>query len=97
MDTIGIKMLKSIDILFELLPVTINKVIFVKESFKKSDLITAVNNQKKCPVVQTIDLSAGSLSDIRESLHIMVTTGANKTMGVIQCKNSYRQNEGIFI
>ena len=97
MDTIGIKMLKSIDILFELLPVTINKVIFVKETFKKSDLITAVKNHKKCPVVQTIDLSAGRRSDILESLHVMVATGANKKTGVIQCKNSYRQSEGTFI
>ena len=95
MDTIGIKMLKSIDILFELLPVAINKVIFVKESFQKSDLITVVNKLKKCPVVQTMDLSSGRWSEIRESLHIMVATGAKK--GVIQCKNSYRQSEGIFI
>ena len=96
MDTIGIKMLKSIDILFELLPISINKLVFVKESFKKSDLLTAISDQKKCPVVQTIDLSLKRRIDIQESLHIMVATGANKRTGVIQCKNSYH-NEGEFI
>ena len=73
-----------------------NKVVFVKESFKKSDLITVVNDQKKCPVVQTIDLSLKRRIDIQESLHIMVATGSDKN-GVIQCKNSYRQNEGTLI
>lgn len=106
MDTNGIKMLQSIRIAFDLLPpsVTMNKVTFVKETIEKSDLINAMRAQK-CPVVHTIDLSS---PNITESLHIMVATGfhskklsstqttpvgsANTTY--VQCKNSYRNNQG---
>ena len=97
MDSEGVKMLKSIDMVFELLPISINKVIFLKETIKKSDLMAEIKINKKCPVVQTIDLSARNWTALEESLHVMVATGVFEKPDFIQCKNSYRHNKGKFI
>ena len=97
MDSEGVKMLKSIDMVFELLPISMNKVVFVKETIKKSDLMAEIKINKKCPVVQTIDLSARNWTALEESLHVMVATGVYEKPDFIQCKNSYRHNKGKFI
>ena len=99
MDTNGIKMLKSIRMAFDLFPstVTMNKVTFVKESIEKSFLIDSIK-AKKCPVVHTMDMSSRNENELKESLHIMVATGVRSTTKktFIQCKNSYRNNQGNF-
>ena len=46
MDSEGVKMLKSIDMVFELLPISMNKVVFVKETIKKSDLMAEIKIKK---------------------------------------------------
>ena len=97
MDSEGVRMLKSIDMAFELLPISMNKVVFIKEIIEKPDLMAEIKISKKCPVVQTIDLSARNWSALAESLHIMVATGVYENPDYFQCKNSYRNNQGIFI
>ena len=97
METCGINMLKSIQNVFELLPVPLNKAVFLKECIDKSDLIKEIDNDK-CPVVHTIDLSLRTRDAVQKSLHIMVATGVHYSLIDssiwIQCKNSYRQNQG---
>ena len=56
MDTSGLKLLKSVRMVFDLLPIPMNKVAFIKECIDKSDLVNAINNEYKCPVVHTVDL-----------------------------------------
>ena len=100
MDTYGLQMLKSVCMVFDLLPIPMNKVVFVKECIDKGDLVNAICQEHKCPVVHTMDLSLGGKEAIQESLHIMVATGVSTNkinIPCIQCKNSYRQNEGKFI
>lgn len=85
---------------FDLLPVPMSKVLFEKQCIDKVDLVNAIEHEKKCPVVHTIDLSAKRKEAIQKSLHIMVATGVflnDSNITVIQCKNSFRQNNGKFI
>ena len=84
---------------FDLLPVPMSKVLFEKQCIDKKDLVNAIEHENKCPVVHTIDLSVKGKEAIRKSLHIMVATGvflneSNATF--IQCKNSFRRNNGKF-
>ena len=99
MDTTGLKMLKSIRMVFDLLPIPMNKVEFNKESIDKRDLVNAINYEDKCPVIHTMDLDLEE-QEAYENLHIMVATGVTtneKNTTFIQCKNSYRNNHGIFM
>ena len=100
MDTNGLKMLKSIRMVFDLLPIPMNKVVFVKDCIEKRDLVNAIIHENKCPVIHTIDSSLGENDAIENSLHIMVATGVStdeENTTYIQCKNSYRNNDGIFV
>ena len=100
MDTNGLKMLKSIRMFFDLLPIAMNKVVFAKECIEKRDLVNAIIHEDKCPVIHTIDLSLAEQDAIENSLHIMVATGVStneENTTYIQCKNSYRINDGIFV
>ena len=100
MDTNGLKMLKSIRMVFDLLPIPMNKVVFVKDCIEKRDLVNAIIHEDKCPVIHTIDSSLDENDAIEKSLHIMVATGVStneENTTYIQCKNSYRNNDGIFV
>ena len=100
MDTNGLKMLKSIRMVFDLLSIPMNKVVFAKECIEKRDLVNAIIHEDKCPVIHTIDLSLAEQNAIANSLHIMVATGVStneENTTYIQCKNSYRNNDGIFV
>ena len=100
MDTNGLKLLKSFCKVFDLLPVPMSKVLFEKQCIDKGNLVNAIKHENKCPVVHTIDLSVKGKEAIQESLHIMVATGVSlgpSNTTFIQCKNSFRQNNGKFI
>ena len=100
MDTSGLKLLKSVRMVFDLLPIPMNKVAFIKECIDRSDLVDAINHEYKCTVVHTMNLCQRGQKAVEDSLHIMVATGVStneKNMTCIQCKNSYRINNGKFI
>jgi len=101
MDAAGILMLRSVRIVFEIKPESMN---FIKERFNSDDIIVALTEQpKKCPAIVTFNLYGD------RSPHVMVATNALKGIDFIQgnesgvealcnewfinCKNSYRDYE----
>ena len=103
MDPPGILMLNSVRRVFELAEIKPESILYQKEQFDSSNIIDALTNEKKCPVITTADFTDyfkdGTTPPFNK--HVMVTAGALKGSdfmpqnGVlanewfIQCKNSY--------
>ena len=103
MDPAGSLMLNSVRKVFGLAGIKPESILFQKEQFDSSNIIDALNNEKKCPVITTADFTDyfkdGTTPPFNK--HVMVTAGALKGSdfmpqnGVlanewfIQCKNSY--------
>lgn len=90
-------MLKTVRDFFDILGFAPEDIKFKKEEFNSENLIEAVNNHK-CPAVITIDLLAKPIIP-----KVMVATGvvadvvANLRIQLIQCKNSYLNDDDIIL
>ena len=98
MDPAGILMLRSVEIVFEIIGLKPESIKFIKDEFNSDNLVKALTeNPKKCPAIVTCNVF-GDLSP-----HIMVATNALQgkdfayepflqEQWFITCKNSYRDD-----
>ena len=98
-------MLRSLRKVFELIEIKPESIQFEKEEFNSQNIIDALTNEKKCPVITAADFTDFfNFGVVPTSSHAMVTAGALKgsefiptntslaNHWFIKCKNSYGNN-----